>query len=206
MCKQQAQTDKAIFVDLDRPERASLFDYFSSIELIPLETSPDVLIAGITKIINHQDKWYMMDKPQSIIFVFDRTGKFLFKIDKKGQGPGEYAFISNFNINPFTGKLELLDPSGRLNIYDLSGNYIETKRIEYDGFYAAHQCVALDSRTYVFYALFQPKKLSISTWMRKSCCMKNLKKKESLALLPMIYIRLRMTGIFSVRFIRLFTK
>lgn len=44
MCKQKPQTNDAIFVDLDRPEKASLFDYFRSIELIPLETSSDVLI------------------------------------------------------------------------------------------------------------------------------------------------------------------
>jgi hypothetical protein len=159
MCKPQPQTDKAIFVDSDRPERISLFDYFSSIELIPLETSPNVLIAGITKIINHQDKWYMLDKPQSIIFVFDQTGKILFKIDKKGQGSGEYVFISDFNINLFTGNLELLEPYGRLNVYDLSGNYIETKGIKYDGFHAVHQFAALDSCTHVFYSTSQPKKM-----------------------------------------------
>lgn len=180
MCKQPPQIDKAIFVDLDRPERASLFDYFSSIELIPLETSSDVLIAGITKIINHQDKWYMLDKPQSIIFVFDQTGKFLFKIDKKGQGVGEYLFISDFNINPFTGNLEVLESFGNLNVYDLSGNHIETKLIKYDGFYAVHQFAALDSCTYIFYSISQPKKIIYFNLDEKKLLHEEFKESERL--------------------------
>ena len=56
MCTPKPKTGDAIFADLDRPEKASLFDYFHSIELIPLETSSDILITGISKIIYHQDK------------------------------------------------------------------------------------------------------------------------------------------------------
>lgn len=52
MCKQETRIkkeDNVIQVDLDNPEKASLFDYFRSIELIPLETSSDVLVKGFTK-------------------------------------------------------------------------------------------------------------------------------------------------------------
>lgn len=50
-CKQETRIkeDNVIQVDLDNPEKASLFNYFRSIELIPLETSPDVLVKGFTK-------------------------------------------------------------------------------------------------------------------------------------------------------------
>ncbi len=93
MCKQKPQTDGAIFVDLDRPEKVSLFDYFRSIELIPLETSSDVLIAGIMKMIVYQDKYYALDKNQCIIFVFDETGKFLYKIGKRGGKASENMYL-----------------------------------------------------------------------------------------------------------------
>ena len=159
MCNQKSHNDGTIFVDFDHPEKASLFDYFSSIELIPLETSPDVLIAAIGKIIVHKDIYYALDPTQSIIFVFDQTGKFLFKINKKGQGTGEYLYIQDFNINPFSGKLELLEPSGKVYRYDLLGNYTETKQVAFSGFRAAHQFAAIDSSVYLFYSLFQPKKI-----------------------------------------------
>ncbi|WP_298650283.1 6-bladed beta-propeller [uncultured Proteiniphilum sp.] len=159
MCKQKPQTEGTIFVDLDRAERASLFDYFHSIELISLETSPDVLIVGISKMIVHQDKYYALDKNQCIIFVFDKTGKFLFKIGKKGQGAGEYVFIQDFNINPFSGHLEILEPYGNVHVYDVSGNYIETKRIAFSGFRVVHTLSAVNSHTHVFHTMFEPEKI-----------------------------------------------
>lgn len=163
MCKQEThikKEDNVIQVDLDNPEKASLFDYFRSIELIPLETTPDVLVKGFTKMVVHQGNYYALDKPQSIIFAFDPTGKCLFKIDKKGQGTGEYSFISDFIINPYNGYLELLEPYGEIHRFDLSGNYIESKRITYPGFRVAHSLAALDTSVYVFHSYFEPKKIT----------------------------------------------
>ena len=159
MCTPRSQMDDAIFVDLDQPEKASLFDYFRSIELTPLETSSDVLITGISKIIVHQNNYYVLDKPQCIIFVFDKMGKFLFKIATKGQGAGEYSFIQDFTINPFSENLEILEPYGRIHIYDVLGNFIETKRINYPGFRVAHTLAALDNETYVSHSMFEPEKI-----------------------------------------------
>ena len=159
MCSKKPQSDGAIFVDMDRPEKVSLFDYFRSIELIPLETSSDVLIKGIYKMVIHQDRYYALDPVQRVIFVFDKTGSFLFKIDKKGQAAGEYSHIQDFNFNPFSGNLEILEPYGKVLIYDLSGNYIETKRIDFTGFRAVHTLNAVDSQTHVFHSMFQPKKI-----------------------------------------------
>lgn len=150
---------QSIQVDLDNPEKASLFDYFRSIELIPLETSPDVLVKGFTKMVVHQGNYYALDKPQSIIFAFDPTGKCLFKIDKKGQGVGEYSFIEDFIINPYNGYLELLEPYGEIHRFDLSGNYVESKRVTYPGFRVVHTLAALDSSVYVFHTCFEPKKI-----------------------------------------------
>ena len=159
MCKQKPQTDGTIFVDMDKPESVSLFDYFSSIELIPLETSPDVLVTAISKIIIHQDNYYALDPKQSIIFVFDKKGNSLFKIDKKGQGDGEYTHIQDFNINHFSGNIEILEAYGSVHIYDLSGNYIETKRITIPDFRVAHTLTVVDSQTHVFHTKYQPKKI-----------------------------------------------
>lgn len=162
MCKQETRIkkeDNVIQVDLDNPEKASLFDYFRSIELIPLETSPDVLVKGFTKMVVHQGNYYALDKPQSIIFAFDPTGKCLFKIDKKGQGVGEYSFIEDFIINPYNGYLELLEPYGEIHRFDLSGNYVESKRVTYPGFRVVHTLAALDSSVYVFHTCFEPKKI-----------------------------------------------
>ena len=197
MCTPKPQMDNAIFVDLDQPEKASLFDYFRTIELIPLETSSDILVNGFSKIIVHQDYYYALDKPLCQIFVFDKTGKFLFKIGTKGQGAGEYAFIEDFNINPFSGNIEILEPYGRIHTYDVLGNFIKTKRIAYPAFKVAHSLAALDSATYVSQSVFEPKKFSISILMNKSCYMKNLKRTGPSVLFLIVLISIRTTGSFS---------
>lgn len=206
MCTPKPQTGDTLFVDLERPEKVSLFDYFHSIELIPLETSQDALIAGVSKMIVHQNKYYTLDKTQCLIFVFDKTGKFLFKIGTKGQGAGEYSFIQDFTINPFSGKLEILEPYGRIHIYDLSGSFVETKRITYPGFRVAHSLTALDSTTYVSHSMFEPKKILYFILINKSCCMKNLKRICLLVVIQIFLISIRMTGSFSGLFILSFTK
>ena len=53
----------------------------------------------------------------------------------------------------------MLEPYGRVYEYDLSGNYIEKKRVIFPGFRAVHLFAALDRHTYIFYAMFQPKKI-----------------------------------------------
>lgn len=159
MCNKKPHIDDAVFVDLDKPEQVSLFDYFQAVELIPLETSADVLLVGISKMIIHKDNYYALDKNQSIIFVFDETGKFVFKIGKRGQGAGEYTFIEDFNINPFTGNLEILEPYGKVHIYSLSGNYIETKQVTFTGFHATHAIIAIDNQKHAFITKYQPEKI-----------------------------------------------
>lgn len=206
MCTPKPQICDEIFVDFDRPEKVSLFEYFRSIELIPLETSSDVLVQGITKVVFHQDKYYTLDKPQCLIFVFDKTGKFLFKIGTKGQGAGEYAFIEDFNINPFSGNIEILEPYGRIHIYDVSGSFIETKRIAYPGFKVAHSLAAIGTSTYVSQSVFEPKKSSISILISNSYCMKNLRKIWKLVATHMILSYIRTIGFFFDLFIPSFIK
>lgn len=159
MCTSKPQGDNVISVDLDKPEKASLFDYFSSIELIPLETTSDALIVGISKMVIHQDNYYTFDPVQQILFVYDKEGNFLYKINKKGQGEGEYLSFDDFNINPYSGNLEILDPYGKVHLYDLRGNYIETKRVTYPDFKVVHTIAAIDSLTYVFGSDFAPEKI-----------------------------------------------
>ena len=61
-----------IAVDLDKPQKVSLFDYFSRIELIPLETNETVLVGSLHKIIEHQNNYYILDRRgQNCVFVFD---------------------------------------------------------------------------------------------------------------------------------------
>ncbi|MDR1340555.1 MAG: 6-bladed beta-propeller [Prevotellaceae bacterium] len=141
-------------VDFDKPEVLSVFDYFKSVELIPLETGEDVLIGQLQKIIHYQDRYYTLDRQQHIVHVFDETGKFVFKIDRRGQGPGEYPSLDDIHISRFTDHLELLCAMGFVYEYDLSGEFIEMTRVTNEYLRAVHECISLDKNTILFFAAF----------------------------------------------------
>jgi hypothetical protein len=143
-----------ITVDFEKTERVSLTDYIENIELIPLETNDDVLIAQLTKLLYYKDRYYILDRKQNIVFVYDSEGRFIFKIDKQGQGPGEYPFLNDIQINPFTNHLELLCAMGFLYEYDLSGKFIKTHRITNDYLRAVHEFIPINPHTTVLYAAF----------------------------------------------------
>jgi hypothetical protein len=141
-------------VNLDSPTRMPLSDYFESIALIPLETKDDVLIAQLSKLLYHEDRFYVLDKRQSIVFIFDGDGRYLFKIDRRGQGPGEYPFLSDMQINPSTNHLDLLCAMGFLYEYDLSGRFIRTHHVTTDYLRATHEFIPLNENTVFFFAAF----------------------------------------------------
>jgi hypothetical protein len=149
--KTTTEKKHAIKVDFSNSEQVSVFDYFKSIELIPLETNDDVIIGDLRKIIYYQDRYYTFDAKQHIINVFDTNGKFIFKIAKRGQGPGEYPSLEDININN-AGNLELLCPYGFIYEYDLLGKFIKQTRISSDYIHAVHGLISLDKNIRVFFA------------------------------------------------------
>jgi hypothetical protein len=123
---------------------ASLFD---TIEYIPLEAHPDGLFKQADKLIIYDNKYVIFDYfGQNQLNVFDRDGHFLYKIGKKGRGPGEYVGIRNFTVK--NNRFYLIDNYiSKLLIYDATnGNYIEDKILP---FYA-HDMAIGDDGNYIF--------------------------------------------------------
>lgn len=123
---------------------SSLFD---RVEYIPLEAHPDGLFKKADKLIVHNNKYYIFDYfGQNQVNVFDKKGDFLYKIGKRGQGPGEYIGIRNFTIK---GELVYLidDMVNKLKIYNADdGSFVEEKILP---FYA-HDLSIADNGDYLF--------------------------------------------------------
>ena len=116
-----------IQVDITKARSIHFSDWFSCVELIPLETNDSSLIHTCNKIAYEYQRFYIHDFNQHAVFVFDSTGMFLFStLNLKGQGPGEYVSMTDFCINPYTGSLEILDAfSSRIRVYDKDGIFIK---------------------------------------------------------------------------------
>ena len=89
------------------------------------------------------------------IFIFNREGQFISKINRKGRGPEEYMSISDLAINPFNGCLEILDPWGKLLAFDLNGKYLHSFRLPKD-LHAYDEFIPLSRDSIAFYSLSEP--------------------------------------------------
>ncbi len=97
---------------------------FKNVSFIKLETNEQCLIASYDKIMLHGDTIFILSRSnvQKAIFAFNISGDFLFKIDSRGRGPGEYQDISDFYINNELQYIGVLSYS-KIIKYDFKGNY-----------------------------------------------------------------------------------
>ena len=74
---------------VEKYQRAYCSDYFSSIELIPLEISEDYLLDVVPfPRISLKDSFVFLEG-NGRNYTFNTSGKFLNQIGERGQGPGE---------------------------------------------------------------------------------------------------------------------
>ena len=127
-CRQEkaSDIDRSMAVDLETRDRVSLKQLFSRIEIIPLETNGESLFRNISVIRETGDRYYIMDNKVTTVWVFDKKGKFLFKIAHVGNGPGEYYHLSDFRVDTVRNRIELLAPINQAVFqYDLNGTFVE---------------------------------------------------------------------------------
>lgn len=103
-----------------------------SYKFISLETTEDCFISDITKIQFVDDRIYINNNGDKLL-VFDITGKFIAQIGNKGNGPGEYRLICNFNIDKERQIITIADGGqARIINYKLEDySHINTKKIFY---------------------------------------------------------------------------
>lgn len=102
-----------------------LSEVAKGIEYIPLETNDSALLNNISKIVVENSKIYVSDNSNKL-FVFNRSGKHLRTLNRKGRGPGEYVVLRNFVVDRATDNILILDFSGKVNIYDSLHNFVRS--------------------------------------------------------------------------------
>lgn len=127
------------------PEAISVNEVFDRIEVIPIETLDSSFIKNIDRVIESNNKYYILDDRLDILFWFDKNGKYISKIDKTGDGPGEYNLIYDVSIDTLNNKIRMLSPMGSIYTYDMQGNFIEKARFPWGG----QQCMIDISDNYL---------------------------------------------------------
>lgn len=96
------------------------------VRLFPLETRDSILFkSSSSDLFVISDFLFIVDKSQNIILRYDRSGKFIDKINRFGQGPEEYlhlrdVFISENRIYVHNNEI--------IQVYDFEGSHLKTIR------------------------------------------------------------------------------
>jgi hypothetical protein len=131
-------------IKVEAPEeitKADFTSFFSSWQLVPLETSKESLIGRIDRISLYKNRYYILDRQTNSLFIFSDNGKFQKSIHNIGQGPGEYIGLMDFAIDK--KKQELILHSHRpyrLLFYDLNGTFLRQEKLS--TFYTAVSCAS----------------------------------------------------------------
>lgn len=119
---------RTIDVEITNSVYDHLDEWLEADRYVRLPTEP--LIAEIRDIHVEDDKIFVHDKMHRLL-CYDMDGEFLWKIDALGPGPGEYAGISHFAVNPDEKEVLLYDNLGQKLLYYgmRNGKFIRAERL-----------------------------------------------------------------------------
>ena len=103
--------------------------FTDSVKFIILEETDESTINKINKIFFTQEQIIVVDRDHrglGAIFFFDWSGKYIKKLSRRGQGPGEYISLHSCLIDEQRQQLIIYDIiTKKMLFYDLSGNFIK---------------------------------------------------------------------------------
>lgn len=123
------QPDELITIDVtaEYPEKELILQDFMDVEYIPLDNSDEYITQGVVKAIGKNLIFVANRNFDGDIFVFDRKGKGVNKINRKGRSGEEYNYMYNIVCDEKNQELFVTDLSqNKLLVYDFEGNYKRT--------------------------------------------------------------------------------
>lgn len=123
---QQSKDLLTIDVTKDYPQKEFALQDIFDIDYIPLDTSRTFTTMGYMQDIS-KDMIIVRNLKLSSdgdIFIFDRKGKGIRKINRQGSGSEEYSFLLRVTLDEEHEELFVVDNrSKKVYIYDLQGNF-----------------------------------------------------------------------------------
>ena len=125
--KPNSENDGLITVDVTKdysPRKELVLQDFMDVEYIPLETNDEFVNQGYVNAIGEKYIIVTNYRNDGDIFVYDRSGKAIRKINRKGQGGEEYISCSGITLDEENEELFINDSYAiKIKVYDLEGNF-----------------------------------------------------------------------------------
>jgi len=83
--------------------------------------------------IDNKENIYALDQGNCCIFKFNKNGKYIMKIGRKGQGPGEFTYPSCIFIDDYQN-IYVSDYNRRIHIFDKNGRFLKNIPLKYSIF------------------------------------------------------------------------
>ncbi|NIR43545.1 MAG: 6-bladed beta-propeller [Gemmatimonadetes bacterium] len=101
------------------------------LEIGTVAGSEEYLFGSVASVLVVPDgRIYVADSQVPEVRVFDRDGRFQFRIGGRGEGPGEFLHIDAMQLSP-AEELLVRDPQQlRLSVFDPAGNFLRSFRLE----------------------------------------------------------------------------
>jgi len=126
-CGGNKQSDNefiTVDVTASYPKKELILQDFMDVEYIPLETGGEFYCQGVVKAIGKEIMLVTNTTRDGDIFVFDRNGKGLRKINRLGRGGEEYTSYFEIILDEDNGEMFVNDISAnRIMVYDLYGKF-----------------------------------------------------------------------------------
>lgn len=141
-CKKEHKQDislaEAKYVDIHNAISIPVDDLLTEIDTIRLEVTDSSLLNNIDIMHIMNDKLYILDMKSNAVFIFSRTGDFLRRVYRAGQGPLEYIRINSFEVDYQQKHLILSDPfSNRIFIFDEYGELLNVVPLKFSPYILA---------------------------------------------------------------------
>ena len=121
-----SKDDESNILTLEFPENSNnnlISENLSLSNIVVLETVDASLVKHIKRIIKHDDKLIVLNSGIEVL-IFNKEGKFINKINKKGNGPKEYTNIVDIALDENNENIIIYSDNFKLLVYDLMGSYV----------------------------------------------------------------------------------
>lgn len=115
-CKEKKRIDVSKVIKINPYEvedEINLSEIVDSVKYIKLQTDSSCMLGRVHDIIIREKYIYALDVSQQILFVFNKSGKFISKLDKRGKGSDEYLSMGPIFIDNNEEFIELINSNGK---------------------------------------------------------------------------------------------
>ena len=132
-CKSTETYTDSIERILIKPEQGMeilLSQLVVTLTFVSLETTLNSLLVQIDKLEYDRGKYFILDRYQHSVLIFDSLGGFINKIGQKGRAPGEFEFLECFTLDTENQYVITTDNFKNLKYFSYEGKYIKSVPLE----------------------------------------------------------------------------